>query len=135
MITRTGVHALKAMAALGGLQRDGYAGAALIASKIRAPRNYLGKLLGKLSRAGLVEGRKGAGGGFRLSRSASEITLFDVLRHIEDLDRLQNCFMGGSKCPDRSPCALHSDWSKIRDRYMEFLKSIKLRSLFDERRT
>jgi Rrf2 family iron-sulfur cluster assembly transcriptional regulator len=132
VITRTGIHALRAMAALGGITRGGFAGAAEIAAKIKAPRNYLGKLLGKLSRAGLVDAQRGANGGFRLARSAEDITLFDVLEPVEDLRRLQECFLGETRCSGRGSCPLHPKWSKIRDQYIGFLKHTKLQSVVDE---
>ncbi len=132
MISRTGVHAIRAMAALGRVPAGGYAGAAEISRRIQAPRNYLGKLLGKLSRAGLLEGQRGAAGGFRLARSASEISLFDVLDPVEDLGRLQRCFLGRQSCGNRGFCVLHPEWAKIRDRYVGFLKKTRLSSVMKE---
>jgi Rrf2 family iron-sulfur cluster assembly transcriptional regulator len=132
VITRTGVHAIRAMAALGGVPPGGYAGAAEISFKIKAPPNYLAKLLGKLSRAGLVSGQRGAHGGFRLARSAEDITLFEILEPIEDLGRLRKCFLGKARCSDRGACVLHPEWSKIRDRYVGFLKRTRLRSVMED---
>lgn len=45
MITRSGTHALKAMAYLASLPVGAYEGAGEIALQIKAPQNYLGKLL------------------------------------------------------------------------------------------
>jgi len=87
VVSRTGSHTLKALAALSGLAEGRYLGAAELARRVKAPANYLGKVLRQLSRAGIVQGRKGGNGGFRLSRSASSIFLFDVLDPIEGLHR------------------------------------------------
>jgi Rrf2 family iron-sulfur cluster assembly transcriptional regulator len=45
---------------------------------------YLEQLFVKLRRAGLVESVRGPGGGYRLSRSASEIRVADVLGAVDE---------------------------------------------------
>jgi Rrf2 family transcriptional regulator, iron-sulfur cluster assembly transcription factor len=127
MITRSGTHALKAMAALASLPEGGYAGAAWIAGRIKAPANYLGKLLRQLSRAGLVEGRKGNGGGFRLARSMDSITLLEILDPIEHIMNARTCILGRAQCTHREPCALHKGWAVVRDEYLGFLRTTTLK--------
>ena len=129
MISRSGTHALNALSALGDLPEGACAGAARIARQINAPSNYLGKLLRVLSRAGVVEGRKGSAGGFRLARTTGAISLLDVLEPIEHVSRVRRCFLGRAKCPGTSPCALHEEWSRIRDHYLDFLRSTTLADL------
>jgi Rrf2 family transcriptional regulator, iron-sulfur cluster assembly transcription factor len=126
MITRTGTHALRAVVALGSLPPGVYAGAGAVAARIKAPGNYLGKLLRQLSRVGIVEGRKGSRGGFRLARPMEGISLFEILDPIEHVARVRGCFLGKSQCSSRDPCALHGKWSKVREDYLAFLKSTKL---------
>ena len=55
---------------------------------------YLEQLIAKLKRAGLVESIRGAAGGYRLARSAEEISVGDILRA-----------PGGQSDPDRVPGA------------------------------
>lgn len=132
MITRTGTHALLAVAALGRLQRDQYAGAAEIAAETQAPRNYLGKLLKRLADAGLLESQKGKGGGFRLRRDPSRIVLLDVIDPIESVSRWSGCFLGQGSCSDRRPCAVHERWKKVRDTYLSFLEETTIADLLQE---
>lgn len=49
MISKTGLHAMRAMLALSRLPEGAYAGAASVAPEIGAPQNYLGKLLQTLA--------------------------------------------------------------------------------------
>ena len=83
MLSKTGLHAVRAMVALAKLPDGSYGGAARIAQEIGAPQNYLGKLLKALAEEGLVESQKGLGGGFRLARNPQEISLLDVIEPIE----------------------------------------------------
>jgi Rrf2 family iron-sulfur cluster assembly transcriptional regulator len=122
MISKTGVHATLALAALAGLEEGEYMGAAQIAWEVGAPGNYLSKLLKQLAMGGVLESQKGFGGGFRLARSAGKITLYDIVEPIDKVSRWQGCFLGRKSCSGKSPCAVHDQWSKIREEYLRFLK-------------
>lgn len=121
MISRSGIHAVRALVVLAGLGESEYAGAAALAKQSDAPENYLGKLLQSLCRAGVVESRKGAGGGFRLAREASAITLLDVLDVVEDIGRWNGCFLGQPVCSEESPCVMHDRWAQVKGAYLDFL--------------
>lgn len=47
------------------------------------PRKFLESIVGDLRRAGLVRSRRGAGGGYLLTSSATEITVGDVIRVVD----------------------------------------------------
>ena len=53
-----------------------------VARRTGAPAKFLEAILGELRRAGLVESRRGAVGGHRLARPASEITAGDAWRAV-----------------------------------------------------
>lgn len=125
MISKTALHALKAMVLLGE-RPDEFQGAANIAARIDAPQNYLGKLLQNLAQAGLVHSQKGMGGGFRLARRPHEITLYDIVDPIDHVDRWEGCFMGKKSCSSDSPCAMHDTWAAVRDAYLKMLKESTL---------
>ncbi len=129
MISKTGIHALQALAALAQLSNGAYAGAADLADTTGAPRNYLGKLLKALSRAGLVESQKGRGGGFRLAKDPARITLLDVMEPAARVTRWTGCFMGRPTCSNESPCVLHDRWRTARDAYFQFLKATTVADL------
>jgi Rrf2 family transcriptional regulator, iron-sulfur cluster assembly transcription factor len=135
MLSKTGVHALAAVAALARLGPGAYAGAGDIAGWIGAPRNYLGKLLKTLADAGILESRKGKGGGFRMGRDPASLPLIRVVENIERIDRWSGCLMSSGKCSDRSPCAAHERWAKVRDAYLEFLEGTTVADLAMEART
>lgn len=129
MVSRSGTHALNALALLSALPPGAHAGAARIARKIKAPSNYLGKLLRVLSRAGVVESRRGSDGGFRLSRSSSAISLIEVIDPIEHITLSKGCVLGRAKCSGANPCSLHEKWSPVREHYLSFLRTTTLADL------
>ncbi len=57
----------------------GYASAQVIAEQQTIPSRYLEEIIGELRKTGLVIGKRGPRGGYRLARPADEIALSDVL--------------------------------------------------------
>ncbi|MFF5011915.1 RrF2 family transcriptional regulator [Streptomyces sp. NPDC001165] len=47
------------------------------------PHKFLESILGDLRRAGIVESRRGGGGGYRPARAAAAITVADVIRAVD----------------------------------------------------
>ncbi len=54
-----------------------------IARRQRVPTRYLEQILQRLRRAGLVESKRGPGGGYVLARSPGEVTLADIVVAVE----------------------------------------------------
>jgi len=129
MITKTGLHAVRAMAALARLPDGAYAGAAGIAKEIGAPPNYLSKLLQNLAREGLVRSQRGLGGGFRLAQHPRHISLLDVVEPIERISRWSGCVLGHPDCSDDVPCAIHQRWKQVRTAYLRMLAQTTLADL------
>jgi Rrf2 family iron-sulfur cluster assembly transcriptional regulator len=129
MLSKTGTHATLAMALLAGAEPGVFLGAAQIARAVGAPGNYLGKLLKRLAAEGLVESQKGYGGGFRLTRPASKIKVYDIVEPLDRVSRWSGCFLGRPTCNPNRPCAVHRRWAKVRDQYLHFLKETTLAEL------
>ena len=129
MISRSSIHALRALAVLSRLPDGSFLGAGSLAETADAPPNYLGKLLQTLSRSSVLVSRKGTGGGFALARPAGEITLFEALEPVEDFDRWKGCFLGNPVCTDEAACSAHAGWAPVRDRYLAFLRNTTLQDL------
>jgi Rrf2 family protein len=57
-----------------------------IAERYGISANHLAKVLRDLGRAGLVEGARGAGGGYRFAGNARRVTLLDVVKVFESIE-------------------------------------------------
>jgi Rrf2 family protein len=73
-----GIRALLALAAAGAPQTAEY-----LASEQGLPPRFLGAILADLRRSGIVASQRGAEGGYRLARPASEISMADVIRALD----------------------------------------------------
>jgi Rrf2 family protein len=91
---------------------------ALIAESEGLSPEYAGKLMGILSRAGLVESVRGRNGGYRLARPAAAICVSEVLaalggklyRPAETCDRFSGEF---TFCVHSNTCSIRSLWSGL----------------------
>lgn len=113
MYSRTAEHALRALLFLA--RREGGAPVPVdeIADAIGAPRNYLSKTLGALTRQGVVSGTRGPRGGFRLERPAEEITVAQVIELFDAPPTRGVCLLGGRPCTDARPCQAHFRWKAV----------------------
>ncbi len=56
-----------------------------IAKRQKIPQKFLELILASLKQGGFVESRRGAEGGYRLARPASEITVGQILAYVEGM--------------------------------------------------
>jgi Rrf2 family transcriptional regulator, cysteine metabolism repressor len=62
-----------------------------VAKKAKASKKFLEQVAGELRRAGIVEGVRGATGGYRLTRDAGSITVAEVMNAIEGPMDIGDC--------------------------------------------
>jgi len=79
-------------------RRDQHVTVGEIAASLPVSENHLAKVLQRLTRAGLVEGLRGPGGGFLLRGDPAEITLLQVHEAIEGRFEISPCLFSPPKC-------------------------------------
>ena len=72
-----------------------------LAAEFGLSRNHLSKIMQRLARAGIVETRRGGGGGAVLARPASELRLGAVIAVLEEGQPLVACFG-----PEAASCSI-----------------------------
>jgi Rrf2 family protein len=107
-------YALRAMIEL-ARHPDSLTSAREISETQHIPLRFLEQQLGSLSRAGLVESFRGAGGGCRLSKTPDEIKVADVVDAIEGPFYPMFCLdPSDHTCWQDSRCGLQDLWSDVR---------------------
>jgi Rrf2 family transcriptional regulator, nitric oxide-sensitive transcriptional repressor len=80
-----------------------------LAEEFELSRNHLTKIMQRLARGGLVETRRGGGGGAKLASDPGAIRLGQVVRLLEAGQSLVECFgQGESACTIEGCCRLKS---------------------------
>ena len=106
-------YAIQAMTSL-VLAPGGASRAEEIAQAEDIPHPILSKVLLDLVRKGLLESRRGPGGGFSLSRRPELISLRDIVAAVDGLAPFYQCVTGLPACSDETPCPLHEMWKQMR---------------------
>jgi Rrf2 family protein len=108
-------YAMRAMIELASHHEDGtLVPARLIAERQQIPLRFLEQQLGALSKAGIVESFRGAGGGCRLARPPKEITMAQVADAIEGQIYPVFCLEPSDHtCFADSRCGLQGFWGDV----------------------
>ncbi len=96
-------------------------------------QGYLEQIVRPLREAGLVEGKRGFGGGYTLAKDASEITVGEIVRTVEGPVVPVQCVaddLHPERCPD--DCRAKAVWQKVGQAIDHVLDSITLADLIRE---
>jgi Rrf2 family iron-sulfur cluster assembly transcriptional regulator len=105
-----------------------------ISDRQKISLSYLEQLFGKLRRRELVESVRGPGGGYNLARDASQVSVADIIRAVEEpLDSTQ-CG-GRENCQENQRCMTHDLWEELNTTVYGFLEGVTLSQLVERQRT
>jgi Rrf2 family protein len=100
-----------------------------ISKELKIPKEFVSKILQNLTSGGIIESRKGKGGGFSLAKSSHKIKLLEVVESIDGLDVFNSCVLGFPNCDSKNPCPVHNTWGKLRDEAYNMLNDQTLKEL------
>ena len=125
-MTRRGDYAVRAMLALAGETTDQWLSVPRISGAMAIPERFLPAVMRDLVRAGLVEGRTGRTGGYRLMHSAGTISLLDVIAAVEPEPDPRTCVLRSGPCGLDGHCAVHDAFSAARTSMLKRLEEVSL---------
>ncbi len=82
-----------------------------IAEARQLPLPFVRRIVARLASSGILRTTRGMGGGIRLARPASEVSLLDVVRIMEGGVVLSPCVDTPSTCPLADACPVQGAWS------------------------
>lgn len=125
-------YALEALMEIGRAEQAGGRPATLraVAERRGVSEPFLGQLLAVLVKAGILDGLRGAQGGYRLARPPEEITAGDVVRALEGPLAPVPCVLPGAAdapgCTRMERCVTRDIWQSLSDGIDEVLDGIRL---------
>ncbi|MDR1410993.1 MAG: Rrf2 family transcriptional regulator [Spirochaetaceae bacterium] len=128
-ITRESDYAVRALRELAGGELKTVQ---TICEREQIPFQYGYKILKKLEKTGLVQGFRGAGGGYRIAKLPETITLFDVVSSIDESLAIAECLKHGADCPRNRglrKCKVHTELDRIQRQLLGSLKEKSLAEL------
>jgi len=128
-----GEYALRALIVLGLHASEEVVRIQTISEQQNIPKRFLEQILNDLRTAGILESRRGLGGGYRLKLPPEKITLGTVIRLIEGPLAPVSCvserFYEKCSCPSEEKCGIRSVMKEVRDAIVRILDSVTLAEL------
>ena len=132
-LSTRGRYGLRALIDLASHEDEGAVSTQSIAQRQNISESYLEQLIRMLKKGGLVLSVRGAGGGYRLAKRASEISVGDILRCLEgSLDAVECPAIEGSDCDSANACVSKFVWKRINDAIAQAVDSVWLSELVEE---
>jgi Rrf2 family protein len=127
MLNKKTQYAIKALMYLAEHKDDGPVLIADIAKKKKIPLKFLENILLELRKAGILESKKGKGGGYFLKIPPSKIALADIIRKVDGPIAMLPCvslyFYERCKNCDEKNCGLHDIMILVRDANLKILEN------------
>ncbi|MBE1236812.1 Rrf2 family transcriptional regulator [Phaeovibrio sulfidiphilus] len=137
-LTTRGRYAVMAMTDLAACSTETPTALVEIARRQDISLSYLEQLFGRLRRQGLVNSVRGPGGGYVLSREASEIRIAEIILAVDEPIETCRCaqegLAPGEGCQhDGSRCLTHDLWDALASHIFLFLDRLTLEDVVRKR--
>jgi Rrf2 family iron-sulfur cluster assembly transcriptional regulator len=132
-ISTRGRYALRAMVDLAQHGDGGPVSRQDISARQEISPDYVAQIFRHLQAAGLVQGVKGPGGGYRLTRDPGRIRAGDVVKAVEGPVAVVHCALPGTDeeppCKRVDGCVTHLLWKQLSEALTTVLDSVTLQDL------
>ncbi|MGV3580988.1 MAG: Fe-S cluster assembly transcription factor [Methylophilus sp.] len=92
--------------------------------------SYLEQLFSRLRKNGLVTSVRGPGGGYRIAKPHSDISVSNIITAVDELIDATQCG-GNENCHDEGRCMTHDLWTALNGKILEYLSGISLADMVE----
>jgi len=130
LLTRASEYALLSLDTI--RKSDKPVGAEQLANDLNIPKSFLAKIMQNLAKQGILESRKGAHGGFLLSKELDEVTLYSIIIAAEGKPpAVLDCTQYADSCPNGSigTCSISPFLHRFQNKIDNFLNNLTLKDI------
>ena len=130
LISTKGRYALRVMIDLAEHQTEGFIPLKVIAERQEISEKYLESIIKLLVRAKLLNGVRGKGGGYKLTKAPEQYTVGNILRLTEDSMAPVSCLeQDADACPRIAECRTLPLWQGLNKVISDYLDNITVADL------
>lgn len=130
IVSTKGRYALRVMIDLAEHQAERYVPLKEVAARHDISEKYLENILKVLVQNGFLEGLRGKGGGYRLTRSPDQYTVAEILLLTEGSLAPVSCLTPGAPaCERMANCRTYTMWKGLNDLIADYFGKITLADL------
>ena len=127
LISTKGRYALRVMVDLAEHQSEGFIPLKVIAERQEISEKYLESIIKLLVKAKLLNGLRGKGGGYRLTKSPDQYTVGSILRLTEESLAPVSCLEeGAASCPRMAQCRTLPLWQGLNQVINDYLDNVTI---------
>jgi Rrf2 family protein len=131
LLTRASEYALLALDIVRNSEHP--IGAEQLATQLSIPKSFLAKILQSLAKAGILESKKGAHGGFILLKNSAEISIAEIIIAAEGkTPAVFDCTQYSTNCPSGGigSCTISPFLNTFQNKIDTFLHELYLEDIF-----
>ena len=133
MVSAKGRYALRIFVDLAQNQGDGFVALSEVSKRQDVSLKYLETIVATLVRGGLLRSQRGMSGGYRLSKDAKEISIYDIFNLTEGSLSPVACINCGENFCNRSDnCYTKEMWTNVDNLINNYFKSVSIQDLIDK---
>ncbi len=119
-------YAFRVIMHLAGLPEGVIVNSQAIAEEQNIPAGFLQKVMRALTKGEIIKSYRGIDGGFALAKSATEISLLDIITIMEGPIDLQRCLKDHEACSKHCAprCPIHAALAVIQDDFIQSLGKV-----------
>jgi len=130
IVSTKGRYALRVMIDLAEHQAERYVPLKEVAERQEISEKYLENILKVLVQNGFLEGLRGKGGGYRLTRTPDQYTVAEILLLTEGSLAPVSCLVPAAPACERMPnCRTYTMWKGLNDMIADYFGKITLADL------
>ena len=103
-----------------------------IAEQLDVPKHFLGKVMKRLAKKGIIDSSKGHAGGYALNEMTLTVPVIDILNLIEGEELFLTCVIGFKKCNAGNPCPLHTQFADTKRQMLSIFSETRIGDLLNE---
>ena len=133
MVSAKGRYALRVFLDLAQNQGDGYVALSEVSKRQDVSLKYLETIVATLVRGGLLRSQRGMSGGYRLSRDAKDISIYQIFNLTEgSLSPVACINCGQNFCTREGICQTKEMWTNVDNLINNYFKSISVQDLLEK---
>ena len=133
MVSAKGRYALRIFLDLAENQGDGYVALSEVSKRQDVSLKYLETIVATLVRGGLLRSQRGMSGGYRLSRDAKDISIYQIFNLTEgSLSPVACINCGQNFCTREGICQTKEIWTNVDNLLNNYYQSISVQDLLEK---
>jgi len=128
-ISTKGRYAMRALAHVASSYNEGNRPVSIkqISEKEKISNRYLENIFVALRKAGILKSVKGEKGGFMLAKPPESISIFEIIKAVENRVSATPCTEDPKNCERGSKCGMKKIWAGLNKAVIDYLKSTTLK--------